>query len=123
MTTPYIQDYLADAASLAEPWLRWEWRLAGKDGIWKKCDGHPTFASSLEYRRRVRQLHVVLPEPLRTLPADGTQVFSAWSGGFSTEQVCAANPYIQRLFREGMLFATRADAKQAHEALVAAFTA
>lgn len=71
-----IMKYAEIAQYDAEPWKHFESRIKGD--VWCKCDTPCGFHENLEYRLKPRIINIngfEVPEPLRSVPAYGTQYF------------------------------------------------
>lgn len=45
--------YAQDAAKTDKPWKLWEWCLTKGNSFWIPLEDHPTWASTVMYRRRI----------------------------------------------------------------------
>lgn len=119
-----MAEYALDAQETTKPWERWEIRNAA-DIYWSQCTGPISFWPDRHYRRKPRFLvlnGIVVPEPLRTCPAEGTKVWvvtlGAEKGGVQEFEARPYNKTFARLIERRLCHLDEGSAKAHADALL-----
>lgn len=119
-----MMQYAQDAMETDKPWERWQ--FCSLDGIWGDCKFHPRWNKYYKYRRKPRTINIngyEVPEPLRTSPCVGTDVYYPSLDGHG---LVARNKFVDNTFnnlrlKRGLLHLTK-EAAEMHAKALLSFT-
>lgn len=119
--------YAEDAAKMAMPWKRWQYKNDVSDEVWQQCVVHPSWDTSTLYRHKPRTIKIgdmEVPEPLRHYPKNGTMVYyvnMVATHGVSPTRWDLDSAMAKIVLHRGLMHLSESDAK-AHARALLEFT-
>lgn len=123
-----MMQYAQDAMETDKPWERWQSRcqINSSEGLWRDCKSNPAWCEGTEYRRKPRTINIngfEVPEPLRTAPCEGTEVYLPSLDGHG---LVARKRFVDNIFddlrlKRGLLHLTK-EAAEMHAKALLSFT-